>query len=83
MNDNMRIAVASAMGALIGGAAGYFFLTERGRVARRQFAPAIDELKRELGDLGKSLEGASGLAREGWKLLQELAEDDSRYRVTH
>ena len=79
----MRIAVASAVGALLGGAAGYLFLTERGRVARQQLGPAIDELKRELGDLGRTLEGAGGLAREGWKLLQDLAEDDTRYRVTH
>jgi hypothetical protein len=86
-NDNIRIAAASAVGALLGGVAGFLFLTERGRDARRQIEPAIDDLRRELMSLGKSLEGAGDVAREGWRLLQdfiaegEMPKDD--YSVTH
>jgi hypothetical protein len=76
-NDNVRIAMASAVGALLGGVAGYLFLTERGRETRLQIAPAMEELKQELASFGRSLEGASGIAREGWKLLQELAAEDA------
>lgn len=79
-NDSIRIFAASAMGALLGGVAGYLFLTERGRSARRQIGPALDGLRDELSEFGRSLEGASGIAREGWKFIQELAAEDSPFR---
>ena len=85
--DNLRIAACSAVGALLGGVVGYLFLTENGRQARRQIGPAVEEVKRELASLGRSLEGAGGIAREGWKLLQEFAAEDARFgpgrSVTH
>jgi hypothetical protein len=72
-NDNIRIAAASAVGALLGGVAGFLFLTERGRSVRREMGPALEDLREEIAGFGKSLEGASGIAREGWKFIQELA----------
>lgn len=86
-NDNLRIAAASAVGALLGGVIGYLFLTERGREARRHIGPAVDELRGEIANLGRSLQGAGGIARQGWKLLQDLATGESPYEpgntVTH
>lgn len=86
-NDNVRIAAAATVGALLGGVAGYLFLTARGRTALREIEPAVDEIRRELISLGKSMQGASGVAREGWKLLQDLIEEDRdggrRASVTH
>lgn len=87
INDNIRIAAAGAVGAFLGGVAGYLFLTDRGRAARRQIEPAIEDLRRELMSFAKSLEGAGGVAREGWKALQELMTEsdpsDDRYSVIH
>lgn len=86
-NDNLRIALASAVGALLGGVAGYLFLTEHGRVARQRLGPAVEEMKRDIASVGRSLEGAGGIAREGWKLLQELAGEDEGFTrgpsITH
>ena len=89
-NDNIRIAAASAVGALLGGVAGYLFLTERGRVVRREMGPALEELREELAGFGQSLQGASGIAREGWKFIQELAAEEpaafprsSRSTISH
>lgn len=76
-NDNIRIVAASAVGAVLGGVAGFLFLTDRGRGVRRQMGPALDELREEIAGFGRSLEGAGGIAREGWKFIQDLAGDES------
>lgn len=75
-NDNIRIAAASLVGALIGGVAGYLLMTERGREARRHIQPAIEDLRHELASFAQSLEGAGNVARDGWRFLQDIVADD-------
>ena len=60
---------ATVIGAVIGGAAGYFLFTERGRALRRQLEPALDDFERELSSFRGTLQKAAGMASEGWKLL--------------
>jgi len=68
--DNRALA-ATVAGAVIGGAAGYLFFTDRGRALRRQIEPALDDIARELISFRATVEKATGVANEGWKLLNE------------
>jgi len=62
---------------VIGGAAGYFFFTDRGRALRRQLEPALDDFARELTSFRSTLQKATGVASEGWKLLNDALGEPS------
>jgi gas vesicle protein len=66
-----RAVIATAVGAVIGGAAGYLFFTDRGRQLRRQLEPALDDIARELNSFRGTVQRAAGVASEGWKLLND------------
>jgi gas vesicle protein len=70
MNNSRELAVTLA-GAAVGAAAAYLFFTEHGRSLRRQIEPALDNLSRELNSFRATVQKASGVANEGWKLLNE------------
>jgi gas vesicle protein len=81
-----KAVIATIVGAVIGGAAGYLFFTERGRQFRRQLEPALDDLARELNSFRGTVQRAAGVASEGWKLLNDaLGEGGTqpRYPGTH
>jgi hypothetical protein len=80
VNENTRAMVAAIVGAVIGGVAGYLFLTENGRtLRRRQIEPALEDLARELSGFSATLQKATGIASEGWKLLGDaLGDGDAR-----
>ena len=69
--NNQRELAATLVGAVIGGLAGYLFFTDRGRSVRRQIEPAIDDFTRELMSFRTTVQKATGVASEGWKLLNE------------
>jgi hypothetical protein len=80
VNDNSKAMVASAVGAVIGGAAGYLLFTEHGRRIRRQIEPALEDIARELSSFRSTMMKAASVANEGWRLLNEAASDDhTRY----
>ena len=85
--NNSRAVAATVVGAVIGGVAGYLFFTERGRAIRREFEPALDEFARELMSFRATVQKASGVANEGWKLLNEALGEGSpqppRYATPH
>jgi gas vesicle protein len=88
VNENTRAMAAAIVGAVIGGVAGYLFLTENGRtLRRRQIEPALEDLARELSGFSATLQKATGIASEGWKLIGDvLGEVDgrsSRYGSSH
>ena len=70
MNTSREMA-ATLVGAVIGGIAGYLFFTDRGRSIRRQIEPALEDFSRELISFRSTVQKASGVATEGWKLLNE------------
>ena len=73
MNENTRAMAAAIVGAIIGGVAGYLFLTENGRtLRRRQIEPALEDLARELSGFSATLQKATGIASEGWKLIGDV-----------
>ena len=78
-----KAVAATIVGAVIGGVAGYFLFTERGRAMRRQLEPALEDFMRELNSFRGTIQRASGVASEGWKLLNdalgESAQQTRRY----
>ena len=75
-----RAVMATIVGAVIGGMAGYLFFTDRGRALRRQIEPALDDFSRELNSFRVTVQRAAGVASEGWKLLND-ALDDGRQQM--
>jgi gas vesicle protein len=75
--DNSRAIAATVVGAVVGGVAGYLFFTDRGRSIRRQIEPALDDFTRELMSFRTTVQKASGVASEGWKLLNEALGEQS------
>ena len=69
MND--KAVLATVVGAVIGGVAGYLFFTDRGRTLRRQLEPALEDLARELNSFRGTVQRATSVANEGWKLLND------------
>jgi hypothetical protein len=59
------------VGAAIGGLAGYFFFTERGRAIRRSIDPALDDLRRELMQFRSTMQKVAGVANDGWEMLND------------
>jgi hypothetical protein len=86
VTDKSRAIAATVAGAVIGGMAGYFFFTERGRELRRQFEPALDDFARELNSFRHTIRKAAGVAGEGWRVLNEAMEPEppgGRHPGTH
>ena len=78
---NSGTIAATLVGAVIGGVAGYLFFTEHGRSVRRQIEPALEDFSRELMSFRATVQKASGVASEGWKLLNDaLGETPSSAR---
>ncbi len=86
VTDKSRAFAATIAGAVIGGMAGYFFFTDRGRELRRHFEPALDDFARELNSFRQTMRKAAGVAGEGWRVLNEAMEPESpvgRHPGTH
>lgn len=81
-----KAVMATLCGAVIGAMAGYLFFTDRGRELRRQIEPALDDLARELNNFRGTVQRASNVASEGWKLLNDAlgeAPRQARYPGGH
>ena len=65
--------MAMAAGAVVGGLAGYLFLTESGRRLRDQIEPRLDEAMREMARLRQTIFKAQSVAQEGWRSLSQIA----------
>ena len=65
MDDRSRVLMSACLGALIGGVAGYLFLTEDGRRVRERLEPGMDDLLREMRHLRSAAEKARMAAAEG------------------
>ena len=72
MDDRARVLLSACLGALVGGVAGYLFLTEDGRRVRDRLEPGMDDVLLELRRLRSTTEKARLAAQEGWSTLQEL-----------
>jgi flagellar motor component MotA len=77
VSDNTQTLAAAAVGAVLGGLAGYLFFTPRGRALRSQLEPALDEMMGELNQLRRTAVKASDVVSEGWKILNQAMRDSS------
>jgi len=68
------------VGAVLGGLAGYMFFSEKGRAWRRQLEPQLEELAREFEHFRGTVQKASSVAGEGWRLLNEAMQE---HATTH
>jgi hypothetical protein len=75
-----RPVIATIVGAVVGGVAGYLFFTDRGRELRRQIEPALDDFSRELHSFRGTMQRAAGVASDGWQLLNEALGDSGVQR---
>jgi gas vesicle protein len=72
VDDRGRIAIAIGVGAIVGGVAGYLFLTERGRAAREGFEPRLNEVLGEVDRLRETFERTRSAVSEGWRSFNQL-----------
>jgi gas vesicle protein len=72
VEDRARVLMSACLGALIGGVAGYLFLTEDGRRVRERLEPGMDDLLREMRHLRSSAEKARLAALEGIQTFSDL-----------
>ena len=71
MNNSQEI-VATIVGAVIGGVAGFLFFTERGRRVRRQIGPALEDFSRDVTSVRSMVQEVGGVAHDGWKLVHDM-----------
>ena len=72
MEDRARVLMSACLGALIGGVAGYLFLTDDGRRLRERLEPGMDDLLREMRHLRSAAEKARMAAAEGVMTFSDL-----------
>jgi len=72
VDDRSRIMLSACLGALVGGVAGYLFLTEDGRRVRERLEPGMDDVLRELRSLRAAADKARQAAAEGLMAVEDL-----------
>ena len=72
MDDRSRILLSACLGAVVGGVAGYLFLTEEGRRVRERLEPGMDNVLRELRGLRSAADKARQAVGEGLKTVEDL-----------
>jgi gas vesicle protein len=72
VEDRARILTSACLGALIGGAVGYLFLTEDGRRLRERLGPGLGDLLQDFQRLNTAAERARVAAVESVRTLQGI-----------
>ena len=80
MDERSRVLMATFLGAVIGGAWGWLYMTERGRRVRDQIEPKLDDFMKELTRMRGTVDKARSAANEGF---QGLAAHGQRLRTLH
>jgi gas vesicle protein len=73
VDERSRVLMATFLGAVIGGAWGWLYMTERGRRVRDQIEPKLDDFVNELTRMRGTVEKARSAANEGWRSLNDVA----------
>jgi len=73
MRDRTALLVGLVAGAVVGGAAGWLFLTDGGGRLRQDLQPRLDDLAERAVQLRDTATRAQRAANEGWRAIQEVA----------
>lgn len=73
MDERSRVLMATFLGAVVGGAWGWLYMTESGRRVRDQIEPRLDDFVNELTRMRGTVEKARSAANEGWRSLNDVA----------
>jgi gas vesicle protein len=73
MRDRTALLLGLVSGAVVGGAAGWLFLTDDGRRLRQDLRPRLDDLAERALQLRDTAMRAQRAANEGWRALQKVA----------
>jgi gas vesicle protein len=73
MRDRTALLVGLVAGAVVGGAAGWLFLTDSGRKVRQDLRPRLDDLAERAMQLRETASRAQRAAQESWRSIQEVA----------
>jgi gas vesicle protein len=73
MRDRTAVLLGLTAGAIVGGIAGWLYLTEGGRRLREQLEPQIGEIAERAGALRASAMRARRVATDRWRTVQEVA----------
>ena len=79
MNDQSRMVLGAAIGALCGATAAYLFFTDRGRGIRDRLEPAIDEFRREFTRFQSTIAKVGDLANEGMRAVADFKAAHGQY----
>ena len=72
MDERSKVALATVLGATIGGVFGCLYLTERGRRTRDQIEPLLDQAIREIHQLRGTADKLREAAQEGRRAVEDL-----------
>ncbi len=72
MDERSKVALATVLGATIGGVFGCLYLTERGRLTLGRIEPLLDQVITEIGRLRGTAEKLREAAQEGRRAVEDL-----------
>ncbi len=72
MDDRSKVALATVLGATIGGVFGCLYLTERGRLTLDRIEPLLDQVITEIGRLRGTADKLREAAQEGRRAVEDL-----------
>ena len=79
MDERSRVLIATFLGAVVGGAWGWLYMTDNGRRVRDQIEPKLDAFINELTRMRGTVEKARSAASEGWRSLNDVAGGQTRW----
>lgn len=72
MDERSQVALATLLGAVLGGVFGCLYLTDRGRRIRTQIEPMLDMVIDEIDQTRKTVDKAREAANEGRRALDDV-----------
>lgn len=72
VDERSRVLMATVLGAVVGGAWGWLYMTESGRRVRDQIEPRLDDFMNELARMRGTVDKARTAANESWSTLNEV-----------
>ena len=72
MSEKSQVMAGAVLGALVGAAAAYIFLTDSGRQFRERMEPAVENLKGDFHRFRSTIEKLGDMANEGMRVVNEF-----------